>query len=59
VASETPRSAFAPKFFLFGEPSSAIIFWSILACSSASQPAIAGAIVSTTLRTALLTPLPP
>jgi hypothetical protein len=59
TASETPSSAFAPRLFLLGVPSSSISFLSIFAWSSASHPLSAGAILSLTLATAFLTPLPP
>src|SRR5213076_748350 len=56
---ETPRSAFAPRFFLFGVPSSSMSLLSIFACSRASPPLRTGAILLLTLATAFLTPLPP
>ena len=59
TASETPSSAFAPRFFLLGVPSSSINFLSIFAWSSTSHPLRTGAILSLTLATAFLTPLPP
>src|SRR4029079_12419763 len=59
TARETPSSAFAPKLFLLGVPSSSISFLSIFAWSSTSHPLRAGAILSLTLATAFLTPLPP
>ena len=59
VASETPSSAFAPSSFLFGVPSSLMSAASMAGWSSESMPRRAGAMVSWTPSTALLTPLPP
>src|SRR5262249_41202525 len=59
TASETPSSAFEPRFFLLGVPSSSINFLPIFAWSNASHPFRAGAIFSLTLAAAFLTPLPP
>src|SRR6266576_2958907 len=59
TARETPSSAFAPRLFLLGVPSSSISFLSIFAWSSASHPWRAGAILPLTLATARFTPLPP
>src|SRR3990170_5111921 len=59
TASETPRSAFAPRFDLPAEPSRSSSSASIARWSSASSPATAGAIAVTTLSIAFRTPLPP
>src|SRR3569623_1067977 len=59
TASETPRMALAPRRFLFGVPSSAIIVLSICTCCSASMPPMASKISPLTAATAFSSPLPP
>ena len=59
AASDTPRMALAPRFRLLGVPSRLASLSSRARCSRADIPAMAGAMVSWTLATALRTPLPP
>ena len=54
VASETPRMAFAPSFFLLGVPSSLMSAWSISTWSCASMPHSAEAMSSLTACDGLL-----
>ena len=57
-ASDTPSTAFAPRFFFEGVPSSSIRIPSTPAWSEASSPTTCGAIVSFTFWTERVTPLP-
>ena len=58
LASETARMALAPSLALVSVPSSSSMVLSTVSWSKASTPASAGAILSVTFLTALLTPLP-
>ena len=55
---DTPKIALAPNFALLGVPSNSIITPSIATCSDASNPKIAGPMMSFTFATACNTPLP-
>ena len=59
TAIETARIALAPRFALFVVASASFIARSISSCLVASRPTMTGAMVSTTLLTALVTPFPP
>lgn len=59
TARETPKIAFAPRFFLLGVPSSAIMRSSIFFWSISFIPSSFGAMMVFTFLTALRTPLPP